>query len=438
MIECGTSSDVGAAFDPRNAHRDDPFPFLREARSAEPVFYAESLRAWCVTRHDDITAVLRDHGSFSVREHNPSPTTALPPEVEQALGEWRGEALPLGSLDSPEHTRIRAVVNTGFTRTALKASEPRIRATARSMARRLAREPGFEFISEFSKPYALMVILEVLGIPGSFHARFDTWTDQRIKIMTAHEGTDPDELRECARGLLEYGRFARELVAERLARPRDDLISRMLHECPHGHRLSVDETIAQIPTLITAGYRTAAETLATVVWNQARTAGGWAVVVSGDVPLEDLVEEGLRFDCPIAGMYRTALRDVEIGGVRIPAGGRVLLVYGSANRDETKYACPEQFRPGRVSTTHHLAFGLGEHFCIGAPLGRTMLRIALEELAAAMPGLTLADRAEPTYQPTFPFRVRSALPVLTTAPGADGADGAATPCAGTAPGSVRG
>jgi cytochrome P450 len=124
--------------------------------------------------------------------------------------------------------------------------------------------------------------------------------------------------------------------------------------------------------------------------------------------------EGLRFDCPIAGMYRTAVHDVSIGGIRIPAGDRVLVLYTSANRDETYYSFPDQFQPTRA-TTSHLAFGLGEHFCIGAPVARLTLRIALEELTTALPGLCLADSRDPAYMPIFPFRARqSALRLLTT------------------------
>ncbi|QFZ19562.1 cytochrome P450 [Saccharothrix syringae] len=408
MAEPGSTDGV---FDPRHAHRDDPFGFFRDARCTRPVFYSESLRAWCVTRYDDIAAVLRDQDGFSVREHNPRPTATLPPEVEHVVAAWRGDALPLGSLDPPEHARVRAVVRTGFTRRVIGNTEPRARAIARRLLRRLAAGPAFDFAEDFAKPFTLMVVLRVLGIPTSTYQRFDTWTDQRIRIMTAREDTDPEVLRACARGLADYGAFAKRLIAHRLLRPRDDLISALVRDLP------VRQAIAQVPTLITAGYRTAAETLTTTVWNQVRAPGGWAAVVDGSVRVDDLVEEGLRYDCPIFGMYRTALRDVEIGGTRVPAGSRVLLAYGSANRDEARFPDPDRFHPGHPTPTPHLAFGLGEHFCVGAPLGRMMLRVALEEMRTALPRLTPADLSEPTYHPTFPFRARqSALKILTTAP----------------------
>lgn len=355
------------AFDPRNADRDNPFEFLREARSRQPVFYSEAMKAWCVTRYDDVVSVLRDKVNFSVREHNPRPAATLPSDVEHAMEAWRGDSLPLGSLDTSEHARIRSVVSTGFTRKALTAFEQGIRSDARDRLQRLAANEQFEFFEEFSKPFALMTILYILGIPETPHEPIHKWTSQRIRLMTAEKGADADELRECAQGLLEYGEFARALVGERLARPRNDLISYMLEQRPRGHNLSVDEVIAQIPTLITAGYRTTAESLAAIVWNQARTPEGWSAVVDGSVPMEGLIEEGLRLDCPIAGMYRTALRDLHIGGIRIPAGDRILVLYTSANHDETYFTLPEQFQPLRANTSH-LAFGYGEHFCVGAPV----------------------------------------------------------------------
>jgi cytochrome P450 len=402
------------SFDPRSTDRDNPFEFLREARSRQRVFYSESMNAWCVTRYDDVVDVLRDEVNFSVREHNPRPTATLPSDVERVMAAWRGGSLPVGSLDHSEHTRVRAVVATGFTRRALMAFEHEIRSDAHDRLRQLAAKEELEFIDEFSKPFMLAAILRVLGISECPHDQLHTWTSQRIRLMTAHEGADADELRGCAQGLLDYGEFARALVVERLARPRNDLISHMLQQRPHGPNLSADEVIAQIPTLITAGYRTSAEALATIVWNQARTPRGWSAVVDKSVPIDDLIEEGLRFDCPIAGMYRTAVHDVSIGGIRIPAGDRVLLLYTSANRDETHYSFPDQFQPTRA-TTSHLAFGLGEHFCIGAPVARLTLRIALEELTTALPGLCLADSRDPAYMPIFPFRARqSALRLLTT------------------------
>ncbi|MFF7082141.1 cytochrome P450 [Streptomyces lavendulae] len=397
-------------FDPYGAHRDDPFEFFKEAHLEQPVFYSELLGAWCVTRYDDVSAILRDQVGFSARDHNPRPRTPLPQEVKAALTSWRGSTLPVGSLDPPEHTRVRTVLNTAFTPTRLKAFEPEARAAATGLTRQLADRSEFEFVSQFALPYAMKVILQVIGIPEEYHQACRTWTEQRLTILLARD-VDEQSLAECGRGLLEYGAFARKLVAERLARPRTDLISYMLHEKPRGHQLSAEETVTQIPTLITAGHETSAQALAIIVWHQLRSEGGWAALVQGRVPIPELIEEGLRADCPIAGMYRTALRDVSVAGCRIPAGSRLLLLYSAGNHDASKYPMADLLKPGSNPGTPHLGFGAGPHYCLGAPLARMELRVAMEELITAFPRLTLRPGDSPGFRPLFPLRALNDLVV---------------------------
>jgi cytochrome P450 len=393
-------------FDPFGADAADPYPALRRARAGAPVFYSSELRAWCVTRYEDIADVLRDDRNFSAREHNPEPPPNLPDDVKHVMATWRGTETPMGSLDPPRHTRVRAVANTGFTPRALRTFEPRVREAARRRVAGLAGAARFEFISEFSRPFALDVILDVLGVPAAHHEQYRVWTEQRMALVLRRD-LSAEEARENARALLEYAAFVRELVDDRLARPTGDLISYMLHESPQGERLSREEVIAQVPTLITAGHETSTQALATILLHQMRAPLGWKGVAGGTVPIADTVEEGLRYDPSIFGMFRTTLHEVTVGGTVLPAGSKVLLLYGSGNHDEERFDCPEEFRPGRDTSAQHLAFGRGVHFCIGAPLARMELRIAIEELAAAMPGLALDE--EPQFRSSFPLRALRSL-----------------------------
>ncbi|MFE5736203.1 cytochrome P450 [Streptomyces celluloflavus] len=386
------------------------YAFFRHMRATEPVFSSEPLHAWCVTRYRDIETILTDSENFSVRDHNPRQTAPVPPDVAQALKTWRGNRLPLGSLDPPEHTRVRTVVRRGFTSAQLLPLEADFRRIARDLLHRLAAEPEFDLLRAFTLPYSLAVVLRVLGVPPAHHDRCRTWTDQRV-ILMAGQDISEKTLRDCARGLLEFGHFARDLVAQRLDEPRDDLISQLLHHEVRGHRLSPDEVVAHIPTLITAGHESSAWALAAIVWRQVTTPGSWATLVDGTTDIDELVEESLRFDAPITGMYRTALRDLDVGRVRIPAGSRILLLFGSANHDESQYRRPDRFQPDRAAGPPHMAFGFGAHYCVGAALARTELRIALEELTAALPALAPAPGCTPTYQPVFPFRVPEGMRV---------------------------
>ncbi|NKE56922.1 cytochrome P450 [Lentzea sp. PSKA42] len=401
----------GRPFDPYGAHRDDPYSFLADIVDAEPVFYAPLLDAWCVTRREDMVAVLKDDRSFSARDHNPRPKVALPEDVSQMFRTWRGAgAVAVGSLDPPEHARIREVLNTGFTPARVRAFEPTMRAIATDLVERAAVAAEFDFISAFAVPYALEVMCRRLGVPDSYLDRCRLWSEQRIELMMLQHDTDPDRLREWARGLVEFGAFARSLAQERLASPQDDLISELLHDGKAGNTLTADEVAVQIPTLIFAGHMTCAEALGTILFQQLRSPGGWAEVVDGTIATRDLVEEGLRFDSPLAGMYRTATRDVVVGDVHLAEGSRLLLLYGAAGRDSRAHACPAAFSPGSRSATH-LAFGHGIHFCLGAGFARAELEIAVQAIAARMPGLTLAPGQLPRHRPVFPLRALTELRV---------------------------
>ncbi|MFD5779113.1 cytochrome P450 [Streptomyces sp. NPDC126933] len=399
------------SFDPYGAHRDDPYSFLADIGETEPVFYAPLLNAWCVTRREDIVAVLRDDRNFSARDHNPRSAVALPEDVSRMLRTWRGAgALAVGSLDPPEHARIREVLNVGFTPARVRAFEPTIRAIATDLVERAAVAAEFDFITAFAVPYSLEVICRRLGIPDEYLDRCRTWSEQRIELMMLQRYTDPDRLRECARGLMDFGAFARSLVQERLASPQDDLISELLHDGKAGQTLTADEASVQVPTLIFAGHMTCAEALGTILFQQLQSPGGWAKVVDGTIAVRDLVEEGLRFDSPLAGMYRSAVRDVVVGDVHLAAGSRLLLLYGAAGRDSHSHTCPAGFSPGSGSAAH-LAFGHGIHFCLGAGFARMELEIAIQAIATRMPGLTLAPGLPPRHRPVFPLRALTELRV---------------------------
>lgn len=401
----------GRPFDPYGAHRDDPYSFLADIGDAEPVFYAPLLDAWCVTRREDMVAVLKDDRSFSARDHNPRPKVALPEDVSRMFRTWRGAgAVAVGSLDPPEHSRIRDLLNAGFTPARVRAFEPTMRAIATDLAERVAAAEEFDFIAAFAVPYALEVMCRRLGVPDEYLERCRLWSEQRIELMMLQQDTDPDLLREHARGLVEFGAFARSLAQDRLASPQDDLISELLHDGRAGQTLTAAEVAVQIPTLIFAGHMTCAEALGTILFQQLRSSGGWAEVVDGTIATRDLVEEGLRFDSPLAGMYRTATRDVVVGDVHLPEGSRLLLLYGAAGRDSRVHACPAAFSPGNRSATH-LAFGHGIHFCLGAGFARAELEIAVQALAVRMPGLTLAPGQSPSHRPVFPLRALTELRV---------------------------
>jgi len=220
----------GRPFDPYGAHRDDPYSFLAGVADAEPVFYAPLLDAWCVTRREDMVAVLKDDRSFSARDHNPRPKVALPDDVSEMFRTWRGAgAVAVGSLDPPEHGRIREVLNIGFTPAKVRAFEPTMRQIASDLAEKVAADAEFDFISGFAVPYALEVMCRRLGVPDSYLDRCRLWSEQRIELMMLQHDTDPELLRaqmarqsifaydRTSRGAQDYQHVVEELLGTRRA-----------------------------------------------------------------------------------------------------------------------------------------------------------------------------------------------------------------------------
>lgn len=402
-------------FDPGGVHRDNPYPFLARARHDQPIFYAPSLSRWCVTRYDDIVAILRDQENFSARDHKPAPpNTELPADVIDTLATWRGNENSIASRwDGLDHKKMRMVAGTHFTSRALAPVEPDIRATAAVLTARLSAKDEVEFVSEFAIPFTLSTILKIVGIPEDFHDRCRRWSQHRLALVLRPDPINADFARRCAQSLREFGAFARDIVAQRQSQPQDDVISRMLHDGHRDLRLSADEVVALLPTLISAGHETSAYALTLIVEGQLRSRGGWPAITGRQVSITELIEESLRLEAPLFGFFRTARRPVTVAGTQLPEGSRLLLLCGSGNHDEDKYQNPGQRDLHRKFDTPHLSFGLGSHRCIGAPLAYLGLTVALQELAAGLPQLTLAPRSSRTYQAMFPLRALTELRLRT-------------------------
>lgn len=398
------TTSAAEEFDPFTTHREDPHSYLAEARQNRPVFYSARLEAWCVTRYEDIDRVLRDGDLFSCKDHNPRPPATLSLELLETMKTWRGSTPAMGSLDGAEHTRIRSVVGRGFTPRALRTYEDRIAEAADALIEGLRPRPSFEFITEFSYPFPLTVVLDVLGVPMEFHDRCREWTELRLAVLLPRQAAPLEVQQRCMKGLRDFMAMSREVVAERLREPREDMISYMLHNEIRGNTATPDDVAAQIPTLISAGHETTAQGLAAITHRLLREPGGWARLVDGTLNIDLLVEEGLRHDGPLAGFFRTAVGDCEIAGVTIPAGARLFLVYGSGSRDEAVFPDPDEFVLDRANVRSHLAFGGGPHHCVGAALARMELVIGLRRLAAGFPRLALDSDQPVRMLDRFPLR----------------------------------
>jgi cytochrome P450 len=376
-----TSADASAfappLHDPQFFTSDDSLRAFRRLRAEAPVYWHPTPGFWTLTRLDDVVAVSRDPATFC------SGRGVL-------LTDSAREIAPRQSIiymDPPEHGKYRKLVQPAFSPGRLRAIEARITDTARALLARI--EPGrpVDFVDAFAAPLPLLVIADLLGVPGSDRAQFKQWSDAIIEA-----GSTPTE--ENMAQSMELLAYFSGVLAERRQHPGDDLISVLLESEVDGERLEEFDLLMFCMTLLVAGNETTrnlishgAHALATHPAEHARLAGDATL-------LPRAVEEMLRWGSPIMSFMRTATRDTVIRGTPIRAGDRLLLLYASANRDEAVFgADAEAFSIAR-DNTRHVAFGFGEHFCLGAALARMEGRIAFAELQARFPHLALAGEVE--------------------------------------------
>ncbi|MEX2542449.1 MAG: cytochrome P450 [Trueperaceae bacterium] len=388
---------------------ENPYPTYARLRRETPIFYHEPWRKWILTRHADIDALLRDRRLGRVIHHLLAPEEL--PSQDPEHGPFR--AIQEGSLleiEPPDHTRIRSVVHSAFTPRHVRALQARIEALCETLADRLAVVPErrADLIQVFAEPLPVTVIAELLGIPEPDRHRLLPWS-KAIIGMFEPERTAADE-REAVRAAGEFSDYLRWLVPRKRLEPADDLVTRMVEVHDQDpDRLSESEIVANCILFLDAGH----EAVVNVIGN------GMKALLSHPAELDRLredrelvataVEEMMRFDTPLQFFERFALEDMEYQSHQWPKGTKLCLYYASANHDERVFESPERFDVGR-DPNPHLAFGMGLHYCIGAPLARLELSVALRTLLRRFPDLRLAQQ-EFRYLPKNVFRYLTELRV---------------------------
>jgi cytochrome P450 len=385
------------AFDPLDpAQREDPFPLLELARRERPVFHAPEFDLWVVTRYDDVLAVLRDHRTFSSAGALRSSPEPYPPEVREVLAEGWPEMPYIIELDPPLHDRIRGLVTRAFTPRRIAELEPRVREIAAELVEELAPLGRADLIDRFAWPLPLRVLGELLGLPRADLPRLHGWGTDWLLLQ---QPGPIEELVRHARGLVAMQRHFVAALEERKRLPTDDLIGALARlQAESDDPLPVD-AVAGLPLdLVVAGHVTVTRAIGSAVALAFRHAPlREQLADEGRAPAA--IEEVLRLESPAQGLFRVTTRPVELGGVELPAGARVMAHFGSANRDACVFASPDELDPAREELSRHLAFGKGIHFCIGAPLARLELRIALPLLLDRLPRLRPAEGRE--REPVF-------------------------------------
>jgi len=382
-------------FDP--VIQDDPYPVYRMLRDDAPVFWAPASNTWVLSRHADVTGALLDHQRYS-SINGVFPT---PPDVP-----FLESFLPMMiMMDPPRHDALRGLVSKAFTPRRIAALEAGIDALAVSLAQGLVSNAGRgDFIEDFAGVLPAMVIADLLGVPRQDRQQFRQWSSTLIQSNPAR-GEVADGLAAAA---AVYGYFA-DFLAERRRAPRDDLMSALVAAEIDGQRLRDDELLGFCLLLLIAGHETTTNLLGNAAVVLAADRRSRRRLAADPALIGPAVEELLRYDSPVQGLSRVLTTDVTLHATTMSRGDSVLLLFGSANRDERAFTDPDIFDIGR-KPEHQVAFGRGIHFCLGAALARMEARIALRALLSRLPEWSL-DHAAAVRLRSGPIRGYLSLPI---------------------------
>ncbi len=351
---------------------EDPYPVYRRLRDEAPVHRNDELGFFALSRHADVLAAFKDVETFSSRNGVSLDADAFHPNADVTMS--------FLAMDPPRHTRMRALVSRGFTPRRVMDLEPRIRALAVRSLDECAGREHCDFIADFSGRLPMDVVSLLLGVPDSDRDTLRALADTVVHREEGVRGVPPAAGAAALR-LLQY---FQALVSDRRANPRDDLTGALLAAEIDGDRLTEREVLGFLFLMIVAGNETTTKLLANALYWLWRNPAERDRVRADPGLLPEWVEETLRYDNTSQALARVVARDVEIHGTKIREGEKVVLLIGSANRDERAFEDPDRYdvlRRQRIS----LSFGHGTHYCLGAALARLEARIALEEFWRRFP-----------------------------------------------------
>lgn len=369
----------------------NPYDFYDRARVHGHFVFWQDYGLPAALSHTAVNAILRDR-----RFGRETPPELRQPVPEHLAAFYAVEDHSMLELEPPRHTRLRNLVLRAFTSRRIAGLRPEIEAMCQGLAADLPRDVPIDLIKDYCQPIPVRVIARLLGIPEAMAPELLGWSSAMVGMYQARRDA-ATEAAAC-RAATEFSDFLRGYVETRRAAPADDLITHLIAAEEDGQSLSTEELITTCILLLNAGHEATVHSIG----------NGVKAILENAVPPEALgpdqiaetVEEILRWDPPLHLFTRWAYEEVEILGQRFKRGDRVACLLGAAGRDPRLFDSPEEFWPDRGAASH-LAFGMGLHFCVGAPLARLELQVALPALFAARPDLRLVGR--PSYANLYHF-----------------------------------
>jgi len=370
----------------------DPYTSYEKWRTSHPVFFWDEYEVICFARHRDVNAILRDHRfgrqilHVATREEL---GLADPPAHLEPF--YRFESRSLLELEPPVHTRLRALINKAFLLKQIERLRPLISNYCAELIAVLREKKEFDLIADFATPIPVRLICQMLGVPVAMAPRFLSWSHDMVGMYQARRDRALEDA--AVQATLEFTGFMRNYVQERRKCPGDDLLSELIKAEEQGQKLTEEELVTTAILLLNAGH----EATVHMIGNTVKTLLEEGIHDGID---PQTVEESIRFDPPLHLFKRYALEDLVYEGIRLKKGQQVGLLLASANRDTEVFASAGQFIRNRVPNPH-VSFGAGIHYCVGAPLARLEMQIAIPMLFESFPNMKLMEK--PKYRDIYHF-----------------------------------
>jgi unspecific monooxygenase len=395
-------------FNPFDAgFRRDPYSVYRRLRTEQPM-HQSPLGFMTLSRYADCVTMLR-HPAVS-NDFRKAPN--FREEIEKQGLDADDELMrtrPFLFIDPPDHTRLRGLVNKAFTPRVVEELRPRIERLVHGLIDDAAKRGSLEVIEDLAYPLPVTVICEMLGVPTEDHERFRAWSKLAARSLDPDITLPPEELAKREQAFQAFSEFFTDLIAKRRAAPRDDLISALIAAEDEGKKLTEEELRTTLILLLIAGHETTVNLIGNGALALLRHPEQASLLRENPSMIKTAVEELLRYDPPVQLTSRLALEDIPVTDGIVPAGQNPVLLIGAANRDPDQFPDPDRLDITREDN-RHIAFGMGIHFCLGAPLARVEGQIALLALTQRVQGAALAVE-EPEYKENITLRGLAALPV---------------------------
>lgn len=376
---------------------------MRKARAESPTVYLEDIDFWAVTKYDDIKTVLGDKDRFSA-EITLQPLRPVAPEVIDVFKARNFSPRPtLSNNENENHARVRRVAQAAFSPRRNKKLEPYIRRLVNDAVDGFEADKRADLVAQLVYELPALVLFKLLGIPENDVQQIKMWADSRLVLSFGKPGVE--EQISAANHMADYWDYCLDLVQQRIASPQDDLPSDMLEmRAGDDSILEIEDINNVVFGLLLAGHETTTNMSANAILTLLQHGESWQAIVADPGLIPNTVEECLRYRPSVVAWRRLVREDVELSGVSIAAGQRILCFLPSGNRDEDRVKDGETFDISRHDARAHISFGFGRHFCLGAPLARFELVVILEELAKRLPGMRLADGQDFMPVETVQFR----------------------------------